>query len=140
MTALASLGALRLRALALLLVVFVAGGFAGAGLARLHAPRWPHPPPPGAGPYSQLGLTADQEARAQQVFEKHRAELDAILHETMPRVRAVQDTIDAEMRSVLTPDQIRRLDELKANAPPPPPGMPGMGPPPGLPPPPPPAR
>ena len=143
MTTLASLGALRLRAVGLLAVVFLSGALAGAGLAPLlrgrHYPPSAPFPPHGDGPFHELGLTPDQEARAHQIIEKHRDELDAIWKEAMPRVRAVQDTIDAELRAtVLTPEQSRKLDELKAHGPPPPPaGAPGMGPGPMMPPPPP---
>ena len=129
MPTLASLGQLRIRAIGLLAAVFLAGALAGAGVIRYFEPRPPPPPPgPGLGPFSQLGLTPDQQARAREIIEKHRGELDAIVKETMPRVRAVQETIDREMLTVLTPDQLERFRALR-----PPPPMPGMGPPPGPP-------
>ena len=136
MSTMTSLGALRLRALALLALVFVAGGFAGAGLFRFVEIRRPHRPPPfvAMGPYAQLGLSAAQEARVREIFARHRAELEAIVHETMPKVRAIQDAIDEEMKSVLTAEQRHKLDEIKAAAPLPPPEVPGMSPPPPPPP------
>lgn len=135
------LGTMRLRAFFLLAAMFVVGALAGAGLVRhlgLPAPQPPRPPPLEA--LARLGLTPDQEAKARAVIERHRPELDAIVQETMPRVRAVQDAIDRELAALLTPEQARRLEELKRNAPPrpgpgpmgPPPGM-GLGPPPGQP-------
>jgi Spy/CpxP family protein refolding chaperone len=139
MTAFASLGQVKLRAIALLAAMFLAGALAGAGLGRLLEPRGgPHPP--GMGPYARLGLTPEQQARARAIFEAHRGELDAILSEAMPRVRKVQDSIDLEMREVLTPEQRDRLARLQAESPPGMPGMPGMGPPPDGPPPGPPPR
>ncbi len=131
MTAVASLGQLKLRAVALLALVFVAGALAGAGWHRfLEPPRPPHPPGFG-GPYSQLGMTREQQARAREIFEEHRRELDAILLEAMPRVRKVQDVIDSQMLGILTPEQVRKLQRIKSSQPPPAgPGLPGMGPPP----------
>ena len=132
------LGNMRLRAFVLLAGMFVVGAFAGAGLVRfLGRPNLPPPRPPGMELFARLGLTPDQEAKTRAIIEKHRPELDAIVQETMPRVRAVQDVIDRELAAVLTPDQQRRLEELKRHLPPPGrhgPGMgPGMGPPPGPP-------
>jgi Spy/CpxP family protein refolding chaperone len=130
MTAIASLGQLKLRAVALLAFVFVAGALAGAGWHRfLEPPRPPHPPGLG-GAYSQLGLTPEQQARGREIFEEHRKEIDAILREAMPRVRKVQDVIDSQMLGILTPEQARKLERLKASAPPPSAGFPGLGPPP----------
>lgn len=130
MTALRSLERLRLRAIGLLAAMFIAGALAGAGLTRALGPRGREPPPPpGMMLYAHLGLDREQEARARAIFEAHRPELDAVLRDALPRARAIQDAIDREMRAYLTPEQARRLDEMKA-APPPPggPRMPGMGP------------
>jgi len=124
----ASLGQLKLRAIALLVGMFLAGGLAGVGLGRQFRPHRVHNPEP--PPYDQLGLSPAQEVRAREIFERHRAELDAIVQQTMPRVEAVQEAIDQEMRATLTPDQIRTLDRLRANRPPRPPGLPGLIPPP----------
>jgi Spy/CpxP family protein refolding chaperone len=134
MTTLASLGQVRLRAILLLAAMFLAGALSGAGLALVAGPRH-HRPPRGLSPFGELDLSAAQQARAKEIFERHRPELDAVVRETMPRVHAIQDTIDKEMEAVLTPDQARRLKETKAWLPPPPPGLLGMGPPPEGPPP-----
>lgn len=152
MTALRSLQALRFRAIGLLAAMFLAGALAGAGLTRALGPRHPERPPhPGMELYARLGLSQDQQERARAIFEAHRPDLDAVLREMLPRARAVQEAIDREMRGYLTPEQKRRLDEIKAAPPPPPPserpwfgpppgpppsGMPGIGPFPGAPPPP----
>ncbi|MBI5548948.1 MAG: periplasmic heavy metal sensor [Deltaproteobacteria bacterium] len=127
------LGRLRLRAFALLAAIFLVGALAGVGAVRLAAPwRMPHPPPLGMELFERLGLTPDQRERAKEIFEKHRPELDAILAETLPRVREVQEVIDGEMRAILTPEQARRFEELRSRPPGHRPGMPpGI---PGLPP------
>jgi len=83
----------------------------------------------------ELALSAEQRARVDAVVERHRAELDAISQEGFPRVRRVNDQIEAEVREILSPEQRTRLDERKARRPPPrhgPPGPPGF--PPGPPP------
>ena len=120
------LGSMRFRAFALLAAMFVVGAFAGAGLVRFVDRPHPMPPrPPGMELFSRLGLSPEQEVRARAIFEKHRPELDAIVRETMPRVRVVQETVDREMAEILTPEQARRFEELKRNMPPPGAGGPG---------------
>jgi Spy/CpxP family protein refolding chaperone len=132
----------RTRRIAVLLLVgtFIAGALTGAGVLVLLGPP---PPPPGGpgglGPLTELDLTADQEAQARALHERHRPELEAIFKETQPKVRAVQLRIEAELRELLTPEQQRRLDAMEARRPAagsPMPHPPGAPPPPGMPPPP----
>jgi Spy/CpxP family protein refolding chaperone len=133
-----------------LVAVFAAGAATGAGLA------WAFRPPPrgGHGPgdvppfVGELGLSPEQEAAVRAIAERHRPEIEAAVRETFPRVRAVQDRVDREIRALLTPAQAALFDELRNRRPPPrgpgmspgppgmPPGPPGMppGPPPGPPP------
>jgi hypothetical protein len=131
-----------------LVAVFAAGVATGAGLARAFRPHGPGPAgprPPGDGlpPFvAELGLSPDQLARARAIAERHRAEIEAVVQETFPRVRAIQDQVDQEIRAILTPEQARRFDELRSRrpwrrGPPPgsPPGPPGDFPPPPPPPP-----
>jgi Spy/CpxP family protein refolding chaperone len=122
----------------------VLGLVAGLGMARwipgVH--ERPLRPMEGRGPHGlppflhELDLTDKQEQDARAIFEKHRPELDAILRESFPRVRAVNDRIDAEIRALLTPEQQKKFDELRARRPRHGPGRPGEGPGPGEPPPP----
>lgn len=74
------------------------------------------------------------------ILERHRPDLEAILRETFPRVRAISELTEREVRAILTPEQQRQLDQLKARRRPPPPGPPPSGVelpgPPGFPPPP----
>jgi uncharacterized membrane protein len=80
-----------------LLAVFLAGGATGAGLVWALRPHDPRPAAPRPrleglpGPLAELGLTPEQAAKARAVFESHRAELQAAVEESFPRVRAVQD-------------------------------------------------
>jgi hypothetical protein len=140
MSTLSSLGRLRLRALALLAAMFLVGMCAGVGASRLlWFRRPPHTSPP-VGPYGQLYLSAEQQESVRAILDKHKADIDAIMGEAMPKVRAVQDVIDREVGNVLTDEQRGKLDQMKADvlAHPlhempgmghPPPWLPGMPPP-----------
>jgi len=136
----------------LLFGTFVLGAVAGAGLS--HWNRFPPPPQRHApflpGPPGALGLTSDQEAKAREITERYRPELEAVWREGFPKVRAINEKMEKELREVLTPEQQKILDEMKAHRPPlpprgpmppggplgpggPPPGEPGMAPPGGPP-------
>jgi len=115
-----------------LFAMFLAGLATGAALCRLGMPRPPHPP--GLPLPHELGLSREQEEKAAAIRERYRPDLDAVLKDAMPRVRAIEDRMGSDLRGILTPEQARRLVEFEAKHPPP--GPPGL--PPGPPPPPPP--
>ena len=127
---------LRLTTAVVILGVFLAGAAMGAGVYHWARPHRPPPPPPGL-PLRELDLTPAQEEKVREITERHHGELEGVMRETFPRVRAINEQIEREVRAILTPEQQKRLDELKARRPPPPPGGPGGpgGPPPGEPPP-----
>jgi Spy/CpxP family protein refolding chaperone len=123
----------RLLTAILLVATFAAGTITGAGIARSVGLMHPPPPPPPMGapfPAEELGLSSDQRDKTRQIMERHRPELEAVLRESFPKVRAIHEQIEREIREVLTPDQRTKLDQLKARRPPPS-GPPGFGPPPG---------
>ena len=126
----------RLLGAVVLAAMFAAGAVFGVGLARWSAPPRPdHPPGPPGGPppvevmSHELDLDAALIATLRSFEASHRRELDAIVRDTIPRVKAVLDTMESELRPQLRPDQVQRLEDWKARRPPPP--MPGMPPPPG---------
>jgi Spy/CpxP family protein refolding chaperone len=84
--------------------------------------------PRGPWPLSQLDLSDEQRSRIHEIFERHRPKLDAVLRDSFPVVRPIHESIDSEIREVLTPEQRIRFDQLKEHRPFPPPGLP---PPPG---------
>ena len=88
------------------------------------------------GPYAELGLSADQERRSRAVLEKHRPRVEAVWRAMTPRLRAISDDVERELRRLLTAEQARRLDEIKARRPGPPPLPPPPPPPAGAAPPP----
>ena len=121
---------LRIRVMTALVIVgtFVAGAVAGAGVCRWMTPRAGPPPPPMHLPLRELGLSPEQEQQARAIADRHREELESILRGTYPKVRAVNDKIEAELREILTPEQQKKLDEVKERRPPPRgPGGPGFG-------------
>lgn len=125
----------RLLSTLILLGVFAAGAVFGAGLVRTHTPSGPPPPPPGPAERltHALQLTPAQVEELHRLERLHRDELHQLMRETMPRIRAVLDSVENELRPMLTDEQRRKLDELQAHRPPPDaplPGMPGGPPPP----------
>ena len=102
----------RLLGALVLVAVFVSGVLVGAGAMRWALPG-PLGAPPGAMPrgFRELDLSAEQRRRAHEVMERHKPELDAILQETFPKVRAVNEQIRAELGELLTPQQRARLEE-----------------------------
>lgn len=102
---------------AILALLFAAGVGTGYGYALWS--RTPEKAPAdkplvGLHYYSSLGLTTAQERSIQEIYQKYRPDLDAVLQESRPRVRVIHEKIEQEIRVILTPDQVRRLDEHKA--------------------------
>jgi Spy/CpxP family protein refolding chaperone len=131
---------LRLMSSLVLVGVFAAGALFGAGLMRWMAPHdRTHEGPPGGPPPGpieamthELALDATQRDQLRAIADAHRSELEQIMRDTQPRIKAVLDQIEDEMKAHLRPDQIEKLEAWRKRRPPPP--MPGMGPPPGGPP------
>jgi Spy/CpxP family protein refolding chaperone len=131
---------IRLLTALLLFGTFLLGAVAGVGLShwnRFPPPHRPGHPPFLPGPPGALRLTAEQQAKAHAITQRYRPELDAIWRDQFPKVKAVNDKMEKELREVLTPEQQKILDDMKAHRPPMPPGDPMApgGPPPGGPPP-----
>jgi hypothetical protein len=126
---------IRLLTALLLFGTFLFGAIAGAGFSR-----WNHMPPPPPrpapflpGPPGALKLTPDQEAKARAITEHYRPQLEAILRASYPKVQVLNEQMEKEMREILSQEQRKALDEMKAHRPPMPPSgpmTPGAGPPP----------
>lgn len=104
----------------LMIAVFAAGGAAGFALGRTacHAPPPPPPPPPGEPGFrppslEELGLTPGQEAKAREIGDRHRPEIEAVRREVAPRIRAIHERMQLELEPFLTPAQRARQDELQ---------------------------
>ena len=121
-----SLGRVRVQGIMLLVIVFVAGGVAGALVDRANPmkdrrPRMgrtdklpDRPGEPGEFPgfFRDLALTDSQRVQIRAIFEKHRPVIDSLMGEAMPKIRALRDSTDAEIASILTPEQRERFEKL----------------------------
>jgi Spy/CpxP family protein refolding chaperone len=139
-----SLGRVRLQGVALLAIAFVGGALGGMAAERIRARRALPPPqewmpmrgglPPG---FEQLNLTPEQQHRIQTIFRSSRPRTDSVLQASLPRLEAIRDSVRAEIRAVLTPEQQRQFDEMEMQGPRGGPrgrrGGPGPGPGPGFP-------
>jgi Spy/CpxP family protein refolding chaperone len=61
----------------------------------------------------ELNLTADQKTRVEAILESEDANVNKLRDMDRDKFRAIRDKIDAEIRPLLTPDQIKKLDALK---------------------------
>jgi hypothetical protein len=104
----------QIRAMTALVIIgtFLSGALTGAGLYHWLRPERFHPPEhrPFGPIANELQLSPEQERKAEQIMNAHRPELEALLHETFPRVRAVHERIDIELRGILRVDQGARFD------------------------------
>jgi Spy/CpxP family protein refolding chaperone len=61
----------------------------------------------------QLNLTPDQKAKAQPIIDQARPQIENIRREAMQKMKAVMDNAVAQIRPLLTPEQQKKLDEVK---------------------------
>lgn len=95
--------------------VFLAGLFAGLAVARWSSPA-ADPAPIAAGittSLDALDLTPEQSQQIERILAGSQARTDRALEEVLPRLRAVVDSVDGEIRAVLTEDQRVRFEELR---------------------------
>ncbi len=109
-------GGRRSRAIALLALAFAVGAAAGVGATRRLAPA----PTIQArltrdmsGVLDGLGLTPEQRARAEAILEASAPRAEEAMRDAAERLRGVADSVDAELRTILTPEQRSRLDERR---------------------------
>jgi Spy/CpxP family protein refolding chaperone len=60
-------------------------------------------------PFGELGLSADQRKKIDDLFESHRSEVETVVRDSEPKMRALSERIDREMQAILTPEQRERL-------------------------------
>lgn len=125
-------------AAAVLALIFLAGGLAGAAIAlfarrpalphdvmmeRIHLPEVPPAPgaPGGAVFYkrlgdefgAELGLDEEQAARVDSMMEIQRQKADSLLDSMGPRLKALMDSTNADIEAVLTDEQRARFREMQ---------------------------
>ena len=106
----------RIQGVVLLALMFVVGMLAGSATERIRAAREkPLRPfrqigelPP---PFARLGLTEEQRSEISTVLERGRPQTDSVLQELMPHLQAINDSVHARIRDILTPEQAALLDE-----------------------------
>ena len=118
-----SLGRVRVQGVALLLLAFLAGVVGGMAAERIRASRVAGEPPVpmglGAGRdalppgLNRLDLTADQQERIRAILAARQPITDSLVRTTMPRLMAIHDSVRAEIRAVLTPEQRQRYDQAE---------------------------
>lgn len=91
--------------------LFLAGLLAGVAITH-----WLSPAPAPTGLSEALGeldLTPEQAARIDRILTTSQSRTDRVLEEVLPRVQAVVDSVDGEIRQVLTDTQRIRLEEIR---------------------------
>jgi Spy/CpxP family protein refolding chaperone len=99
-----------------LVLAFAAGATAGVAADRVLAPE------PTvrtrvirdlSGVMDGLGLTPDQRIRVEAILEASAPRSEEAMREAAGRLREVADSVDAQLRAILTPEQRTRLDRLR---------------------------
>lgn len=108
----------RIRATALLLLVFAAGGAAGVAGERLWLGRAAAGEAAGESDgrratvierfADDIGLTAEQRARIDSILERSHERFQALFKGIKPRYEALIDSVRGEIEAELTPDQVER--------------------------------
>jgi hypothetical protein len=104
--------------LTLVLLAFVAGASAGVAGDRLLAPRvlLRTPIDDMSRVFDRLRLAPDQRRQAEQIVAASTPRTRAVMIELGERLGRVADSVDAELRAILTPEQRIRLDSLRSDS------------------------
>lgn len=62
----------------------------------------------------ELSLTPDQKTKVEAILKAEDPEVDKVRCQGRDEFRAIRDKIDAKIRPILTPDQLKKLDALQA--------------------------
>src|SRR5688500_1236656 len=102
----------------LALLAFIAGASAGVVGDRLLSPRIQIRTTIGdmAPVLDRLRLTPDQRRQADSIVSRSEPRAREVLVELGARLRMVADSVDAELRAILTPEQRLRLDSLRSDS------------------------
>lgn len=97
-----------------LAVMFAAGWFAGSGWARRPLPMQLRSMTPGGTVLADaLGLSEPQRIAVDSILLAGQPAIDSISRTVQQRLRLAIDSLEGEIRRVLDPDQLRRLDSLR---------------------------
>jgi Spy/CpxP family protein refolding chaperone len=106
----------RLIGAALLLAAFIAGAAVGFAFDRVVRPE-PHLKTFVVADMSRvldrLELTTRQRAQADSILQRRAPTTERMMLDVADRLRGLSDSVDAELRGILTPRQRARLDSLR---------------------------
>ncbi len=104
---------------AALILIFLAGATAGVFFERLViSPRtWKDRRPPGHFPTmemmtEELGLSAEQQVRIKEIFERNEERFRDLRGDIRKRLTEIREQLKREIDSVLTPEQIHKLQDM----------------------------
>ena len=102
----------------LIALAFIAGASAGIAGDRLLEPRIRVRTAIGdmSGVFDRLALSPEQRRRAEAIVARSAPRSEAAMLELAERLRNVADSVDAELRAILTPAQRLRLDSLRSDS------------------------
>ena len=122
-----SLGRVRARGIVILVLAFLAGGILGVAVERIRvrtAPIRPFDRPfdvarqPGPGQlprfYERLDLSEAQKDSMRVILERARPKADSLMRQTFPLIRMYMDSVQQELRAVLTEQQREQLDRERS--------------------------
>jgi Spy/CpxP family protein refolding chaperone len=70
-----------------------------------------------SGTLDKLGLTPQQRAQVNAIIERSAPRAEQAMRDLAERLQNVSDSVDAEMRAILTVEQQARLDSLRLRQP-----------------------
>jgi hypothetical protein len=103
--------------------IFLIGFFLGVAATGLIFPRVFHPHhPPGAADAdrilkhlsSELGLTADQKEKVSALLKQELPKADALRAEGDARFKALRESFNTQLRTILDPEQLKKHDAMLA--------------------------
>jgi hypothetical protein len=102
----------------LVALTFVAGAAAGVIADRMFGPKVVLRTSLGdmSAVLDRLDLTAEQRRQADSIVARSTPRTEAIMLDVAERLRAVADSVDAELRAVLEPGQRAKLDSMRRDA------------------------
>jgi Spy/CpxP family protein refolding chaperone len=102
--------------ISLVLIGFVAGIAAGFAASRALTPAPTIRTQLDMGAVlDELALTPEQRRQADAILERSAPRSRSLMLETAERLSAIADSVDAELRAILSPEQRARLDAMRSD-------------------------
>ena len=109
---------LRTLVISLIAIAFAAGAAAGVAADRTLTPRIKLRTDLSgmSSVLDRLELSPEQRRQADEIVARSAPRSQAIMLDVAERLRSVADSVDAELRGILTPEQRTKLDSLRADS------------------------